>query len=53
MKCPADSDEDFDALLRIYRAPDYSPLKLPRFTTFDSGKISSGIVRTIFSKKEL
>ena len=52
MKCPADSDEDFDALLRIYRAADYSPLKLPRFSTFDSEKISPGTVRNFFGKQE-
>jgi len=52
MKCPADNDEDFDALLRIYRAPDFSPLKLPRFTTFTSERISPETVRKIFSKKE-
>jgi len=52
MKCPADSKEDFDALLRIYRAPDFSPLKLPRFSTFSSEKISQETMTRIFSKKD-
>jgi hypothetical protein len=33
LKCPLDSDEDFEALLRICLPEDFSPLKLPRFTT--------------------
>jgi len=52
MKCPADADEDFEALLRIYLPDDFSPLKLPRFTTFSSERINPETVRDIFSKKE-
>jgi len=52
LRCPADSDEDFDALLRIYRSPDFSPLRLARFTTFSSEKISPETVRKTLTKKE-
>ena len=52
MKCPAETDEDFEALLRIYRSKDFSPLKLPRFTTFTSERISHETARQIFSRKE-
>ncbi|MBD0327861.1 MAG: DUF3843 family protein, partial [Pyrinomonadaceae bacterium] len=34
-----DSDEDFEALLRIYKPRDFSPLKLPRFTLFSSDEM--------------
>lgn len=52
MKCPAETDEDFNALLRIYRSEDFSPLKLPRFTTFTSERISREKAAEIFSRKE-
>ncbi len=50
LKCPADTDEDFEALLRIYRAADFSPLVLPRFNTFTSERISPETVAKIFDK---
>lgn len=51
LKCPADTEEDFEAILRIYRAEDFSPLRLPRFTTFTSERISHEKIRELFSKK--
>jgi hypothetical protein len=52
LKCPADAQEDFEAILRIYRAEDFSPLRLPRFTTFTSERISHEKIRELFGKKE-
>ena len=52
LKCPADTKEDFEALLRIYRPADFSPLRLPRFTSFTSERISHQKIREIFSKKQ-
>jgi hypothetical protein len=40
IKCPLVSDEDFEALLRIYQPNEFSPLKLPGFTTFDSKRMN-------------
>lgn len=48
LKCPVDSEEDFDALLHIYKSEDFSPLKLPAFSTFTSEEISSDTARRIF-----
>lgn len=48
LKCPVDADEDFEALLRIYRAADFSPLVLPRFSTFTSENILPETVTKIF-----
>ncbi|MEO5562433.1 MAG: DUF3843 family protein [Chitinophagaceae bacterium] len=53
LKCPVDNEMDFDALLRIYRPEDFSPLKLPRFSTFTSEKISHETARKIFSKEKV
>ena len=36
-----EADEDFDALLRIYRPHEFSPLKLPSFKIFSSDPISA------------
>ena len=52
LKCPVLSDEDFEAFLRIYRSDDFSPLKLPRFNTFTSERISHKTAKEIFSKKK-
>jgi|GEM_PF-3342098 len=52
MKCPAETDEDFEAMLRIYRSEDFSRLKFPRFSTFTSERISHETARQIFSRKE-
>ena len=52
LKCPVESDEDFEAFLRIYRSEDFSPLKLPRFNTFTSERISHKTAKEIFSKKK-
>jgi hypothetical protein len=52
LKCPVEADEDFEALLRIYRSSDFSPLKLPRFTTFTSERISPETAREIFELKK-
>ncbi|MEO8861487.1 MAG: DUF3843 family protein [Ginsengibacter sp.] len=51
LKCNVDTKEDFEALLRIYRAADFSPLLLPRFSTFTSERIAAETVTQIFSKK--
>lgn len=51
LKCTVDTNEDFEALLRIYRAPDFSPLLLPRFTTFTSERIAAETVTQIFNKE--
>jgi hypothetical protein len=50
VKCPADEKVDFEAMLRIYRPKEFSPLKLPRFTTFTSERISADTVKNIFNK---
>jgi len=52
LKCPADAEEDFEAILRIYRAEDFSPLRLPRFTTFTSERISHEKMRDLLSEKK-
>lgn len=52
LKCPLESNEDFEAILRIYRSEDFSPLKLPRFNTFTSERISHKTAKEIFSKKK-
>ena len=52
MKCPLDDEEDFEALLRIYLPEDFSPLKLPRFTTFTSERISAEKAREIFKAEK-
>ena len=52
MKCPLENDEDFEALLRIYVPEDFSPLKLPRFSTFSSERVSAEKAREIFKRKE-
>ena len=52
MKIPLDDDKDFEALLRIYLPEDFSPLKLPRFTTFTSERITTEKAREIFRVEE-
>ena len=52
LKCPLTAEEDFDAILRIYRPEDFSPLRLPRFSTFNSEHISQKTVKKIFSRKK-
>jgi hypothetical protein len=51
LKCPAETEEDFEAILRIYRPEDFSPLRLPRFTTFTSERISHEKIRELLRKK--
>jgi hypothetical protein len=36
VKCIVEGDEDFEAMMRIYKPHEFSPLKLPRFKTVDS-----------------
>lgn len=52
LKCPAESDEDFTACLRIYKPDEFSPRKLPGFTVVDSGQSKPGIIKQLFSKKK-
>ena len=47
-----DSDEDFEALLRIYKPKDFSPLKLPRFTLFSSDEMPVEKVRKILDPRK-
>ena len=51
LTCNVDTKEDFEALLCIYRVADFSPLLLPRFSTFTSERIAAETVTQIFSKK--
>lgn len=34
LRCNVEPEEDFEAMLRIYKPHEFSPLKLPRFKTF-------------------
>lgn len=52
LKCPVETDEDFEAILRIYLPEEFSPLKLPRFSTFTSERISHKTARDIFNRKK-
>lgn len=52
LKCPAESDEDFTACLRIYKPNEFSPRKLPGFTLLDSSQTKTGIIKQLFSKKK-
>lgn len=52
LKCPVKTDEDFEAILRIYLPEEFSPLKLPRFSTFTSERISHKTARDIFNRKK-
>lgn len=47
--CNVDSNEDFNAFLRIYKPQDFSPLKLPRFTTFTSERMAPEEAAKLFS----
>jgi hypothetical protein len=52
LKCIVEEDKAFEAILRIYKPKDFSPLKLPRFTTFTSERVSHEKARKIFGTKE-